>query len=188
MVRPKSDLGFWDRQNTPFLPSEHTSPGIDGFLLPKDASFSATTGSIPKSLTPFDISVSSSTCLCQKLVDDASMNRQAPVDQNDPYETGQKTSLAQQLDRNGSRWLLGGFLQTWVFSISTFQCGSDSVDGSSMARRRTVKHRSTGIVCMDRMWYLLATVRNDYWSESNILGCFWYLHFRTLTKMLIVCQ
>ena len=64
-----------------------------------DASFSATTGSIPKSLTPFDISVSSSTCLCQKIVDGASMDRQTLVDQNGPYETGQKRSLAQQLHR-----------------------------------------------------------------------------------------
>ena len=155
-------------------------------LLPKDASFSATTGSIAKSLAPFDISVSSSTCLCQKLVDGASMDRQTLVDQNGPYETGQKMSLAQQLHRNGSPWLLGGFLHTWVFSIPTFQCGYDRVDGSSMARRRTVKHRSFGMECMSRMWYLLATVRNDYWAEYNIFGSLWYLHFCTLIKMLTV--
>ena len=188
MVRPKSDLGFWDRQNRSFSPSEHTAPRERWILLPKDASFSATTGSIPKSLTPFDISVSSSTSLCQKLVDGAPMDRQTPVDQNDPFETGQKRSRIQQLHRHGSPRLLDGFLHTLVFFIPTFQYGYDRVDGSSMTRRRAVKHRPIGMVCMGWMWYLVATVRNDYWAESNIFGCFLYLHFCTLMKISTICQ
>jgi len=100
--------------------------------------FSATTGSILKSLVPLNISVSSRNQKYCRRVDGTSNIRRSK-----PLPGGRrKDALAEQFRKARSSRLLGRFWYFLVFSISTFPHVHNHVNRSLMERQWTVNQPS----------------------------------------------